>query len=105
MAEGKDTKSLEMRITRLENAIGKLTAGKKPADISADELKTYHKVRDSLIVDYCISECERCVGGWPCVSCSTPCHICRQACINECSCGPCIMSKGGGSGGFKNLGG
>jgi hypothetical protein len=106
MAEpkAKSAKSLEMRVTQLENAISKLSQGKKPADVSADELKTYHKVRDALIVDYCISECERCVG-LPCISCHTPCVTCRTPCISECSCGPCLMSKGGGSGGFKNLGG
>src|SRR5580704_13485238 len=101
MPEGKDAKSLEMRITRLENAIGKLSQGKKPVEISADELKTYHKVRESLIVDFCISECERCIVV-RCSTCST-CVACRTPCVNECSCGPCIMGSSG-SGGFKNLG-
>ncbi len=104
MAEAKDAKSLEMRLTRLENAISKLTEGRKPVDISAEELKTFHKVRSSLIVDFCISECARCVG-IPRCSCGS-CVPCRPvACINECTCGPCIMSTSGGSGGFQDLGG
>ena len=44
MAEEHDEKSLELRITRLENAITKLAERCKPVEISADEIKAYLKV-------------------------------------------------------------
>jgi hypothetical protein len=48
MAEEQDAKSLEVRITRLENAITKLAEGTKPADLSAEEIKAYLKVGSVL---------------------------------------------------------
>ena len=103
MAEDKDAKSLEMRLTRLENAISKLAEGKTPVDVSAEEMKAYHKVRSALIVDYCISECARC--SYPrCYTCSA-CVTCVVACVNECGGGPCILGRSGGSGSFHDLGG
>jgi hypothetical protein len=104
MAESKDSKSLEMRLTRLENAIAKLSEARKPVDVSAEEMKAYHKVRSSLVVDYCISECARCAG--PRCYCGGPCVVsCISVCINECGGGPCILGRSGGSGGFQDLGG
>jgi hypothetical protein len=97
-----EAKSLEMRLTRLENAISKLAEANKAMDISADEMKTYLKVRSVMDVDYCgINDCMplRCVRCIP-VRCSRCIPV---RCINECICGPCA---GGGFGGsFGEIGG
>ena len=53
MADEKDRKSLEMRFTKLEDAIAKLVQIRKTADISAEEMKTHLKVRDALDPDFC----------------------------------------------------
>jgi len=101
--EKDDPKSHEMRLTRLENAIAQLAGSRKAADISAEEMKTYLKVRDSIEPDFCgpndcmtlcIARCLRCVR----------CIRCINRCIFECSCGPC--SPGGGvlDTGFSELG-
>jgi hypothetical protein len=104
MADEKDMKSLEMRLTKLENAIGQLAESRKAADISAEEMKTYMKVRDSLEPDFCgPNDCMRLC--WPPIACFRcfRCFRCIVRCINECSCGP--GSGGGFSGGFSELGG
>src|SRR5688572_24335056 len=102
MAE--DTKSLEMRLTRLENAIGKLAEGNKAVDISAEEMKAYLKVRGMIEVDFCgPNDCMplRCVRCIP-VRC-IPVRCIPVRCINECVCGPC--AGGGLTGGFSEIGG
>jgi hypothetical protein len=96
MADEKDRKSLEMRLAKLEDAIAKLVQIRKTADISAEELKTYLKIRDALESKICTCvplACYRCVR----------CYCYR--CINECTCGPCGGGAGGGFGGFSELGG
>ncbi|SRR6266704_922128 len=105
MADEKDLKSLDMRLTKLEDAIGRLLESRKAADISAEEMKTYLKVRDSVVEpDFCgPNDCMRLcfprVTCWNCIRC----FRCITRCINECTCGP--GTGGGFSGGFSELGG
>ena len=98
-----DPKSLEMRLTRLENAIEQLAASRKVADISAEEMKAYLKVRDSIEPDFCgpndcmtlcIARCFRCIR----------CIRCIVTCIQECTCGPCYRGGGAIDTGFSELG-
>jgi len=105
MADEKDLKSLEMRLTKLENAIGRLVESRKAADISAEEMKAYMKVRDSLEPDFCgPNDCMRlCYPRGPIFRCFRCIQICIVRCINECNCGP--GTGGGFSGGFSELGG
>ena len=102
MAEQSDPKSLEMRLTKLENAIGKLVESRKAADISAEEMKTYMKVRDAIgEPDFCgPNDCMRLCIPRTCFRCFR-CIRCINRCINECICGP-----GGGIdlGGFSDIG-
>jgi hypothetical protein len=101
--EKDDPKSLEMRLTRLENAIAQLTASRKAADVSAEEMKTYLKVRDSIEPDFCgpndcmtlcIARCLRCLR----------CFRCITRCIFECNCGPCGFGGGPIETGFSDIG-
>lgn len=100
MADEKDKKSLEMRLTKLEDAITKLVQIRKTADISAEEMKTYLKVHAALspqISGGCIS-CYGCYSCYRCLVCSR--------CNTECTCGPCLcVASGGVGGGFSELGG
>jgi hypothetical protein len=102
MPEEKDAKSLEMRLTRLENAIGKLAEGKKPVDVSAEEMKAYLKVRSLLDPQVCSIPS-------PVFRCGPVVGLCGPVrCNTECICGPCNctpwLSGGGGLGGFGELG-
>jgi hypothetical protein len=102
MAEDKDAKSLEMRITQLENAIGKLVEVKKPVDVSAEEVKAYLKVRSLLDPQFCSIPT-------PVFRCGPVVGLCGPArCLTECTCGPCNctpwLSGVGGLGGFGGLG-
>jgi len=81
MAKTRKTKSLEMRITRLENAIGQLMKGRRHVALNASEIKSYLKVHNALISGGC------------------------GDCVLQ---GPCDEIKRVGgikSGGFKDLGG
>lgn len=106
-------KRLEARVTELENRLGQLSQSPEPADFSADDLATYHKVSESLSAGpaggcvtcgtSCLSECKPCVK--PCKSCVVSCLRCIQPCINECVCGPCGFGGGGHfGGGFGGFG-
>ena len=98
-----DIKSLEMRLTKIENALGKLAEANKAMDISAEEMKTYLKVRSALDVDFCgVNDCMplRC----RCIPRCIPSRCIPTRCINECICGPCNIG-GGFSGGFGEIGG
>lgn len=103
MADEKDLQSLEMRLTKLENAIGNLAESRKTADISAEEMKTYMKVRDSLgEPEFCgPNDCMRLCVPIACFRCLR-CLRCITRCINECTCGP--GTGGGLSGGFSEIG-
>jgi hypothetical protein len=102
MADEKDLRSLEMRLTKLENAIGNLAESRKTADISAEEMKTYMKVRDSLDPEFCgPNDCMRLCVPIACFRCLR-CLRCITRCINECTCGP--GTGGGLSGGFSDIG-
>jgi hypothetical protein len=100
MADEKDRKSLEMRLTKLEDAIAKLVQIRKTADISAEELKTYLKVRDVVEDKMCF-----CVPRPAYYSCYRCVRCYCYSCINECNCGPCGRGASGGFGGFSELGG
>jgi len=102
------------RIERLELEIEdlrkQLSVRREVADISADELKAYMKVRDLVAVDYgefCgINDCFRCIAICRACQVCVVCRICR-VCDVECSCGPCNiggLSQGGVSR-FGGLGG
>lgn len=100
-------KALELKIESLEKKIDGLGKGFEPTDITADELKAYHKVNSVLAFGEgaCgINECQpciirRCIGGGGI-------RRCIVRCINECNCGPCNPGFGGGwgGGGFGSLG-
>jgi hypothetical protein len=94
-----------MRLTKLEDAITKLAQIRKTADISAEEMKTYLKIRAVLEPDFCgPNDCMRLCIPVGCYRCHR-CLICYR-CINECICGPCGGGAGGGiGGGFAELGG
>jgi hypothetical protein len=102
-----DVKKLEMRIVELENQLKELRAGRTQTRISADEMETYMKVRDSLDIswdDFCgINDCRPCV-----VRLCGVVRLCIKRCDVECSCGPCNIGSGGffgGGGRFGGLGG
>ena len=101
-------KKLEARIVELEQALSKVPRRGEPANVSAEELKTYQKVRDALAADWgdeCgINECLRCI---PCIRvCGGGASFrCISKCINECICGPCNVCSTGGGGGFGGFGG
>lgn len=97
-------RDLEGRIERLEQAFGpRLT--REAADISADEMKAYLKVRDVIAADFgdfcSINDCFRCVV--MCRACMV-CRVCRvcRLCDVECICGPCNI--GGMTGGLRDFG-
>ena len=110
MAEAEDIKGLEMRIARIEKLVEKMAVGREPADVSAQEIAAFRKVRDVIAADwgeFCgINDCFRCI--IRCLRCVT-CVRCIVRCIVECSCGPCNPGfEGGLSGGigrFSELGG
>ena len=105
MADEKNKTSLEMRLTKLEDAIAKFAQIRKAADISAEEMKTYVKVRAALEPDFCgPNDCMRLCIPTGCIRCLV-CVRCYR-CINECTCGPCGGGLSGGfGGGFSELGG
>ena len=81
MAEQTNAKKLEARIVQLENALKALTALRKPVDLTADEIKTYLKVRDAIAGDVlgianCARGAEACVAN--CGSRGT------EACVANC---------------------
>jgi hypothetical protein len=94
MAEDK-MKNLEIRIQELENELKGLRASRRELqDISADELRAYFKVKDTLVADwgeFCgINDCMVCriCSVQPCRVCVAICQVC-QVCDVECTCGPC----------------
>lgn len=108
MADTNELKQLELRIVELEKKLELATKRTGTSQLSAEELKTYTKVRDVLAADYgemCgINDCFRCVvvrcGGVS--ACATRCIV---RCINECTCGPCnIGGLHQGLGSFSHLG-
>lgn len=94
-----EPESLDKRIAALEEQISRLnqalsaTAKPKAVDISADDVASFHKVRDALAGgdwgEFCgINDCFR---PRPCLvqPCVVACRPCIVQCINECTCGPC----------------
>jgi hypothetical protein len=83
---------------------------REAADLSADEIRAYQKVRDVIAADwgeFCgINDCFRCIIN-RCLRCYTPVPIpIPRPCDFECSCGPCnVGGMGGGLGRFSGLGG
>lgn len=110
MAEEKVAR-LELRIKQLEDQIKELRAEPEIQDVSADDIRVYRKVRESLQADFAcgINECQPCIVPRPCIRCVRPSIRCvRCACV-ECVCGPCaacLSSPGsaGGMGRFSDLG-
>ena len=113
---GKEAKSLDVRIEELEKKLDKLTRTFEPADITAEEMRAFTKVAAAFGWEgggACgLNECMRCSPGviprpygWPpirpCIPTPRPCI---PRCINECTCGPGGGWSGGG-GDFGNLGG
>lgn len=109
MAENDNVKRLEMRIAKLEEMIGQMGARRAPAEVTAEEIKAYQKVRDVLAADwgeFCgINDCFRCIIVRCITRCIALCDVVCRPCDVECSCGPCNM---GGLGGrlrrFSDLG-
>ena len=93
MAEQTNAKKLEARIVQLENALKALTALSKPVDLSADEIKTYLKVRDAiagavLCIAHCASRAEVCVancGSRGTEACVANCGSRAAACVANCA--------------------
>lgn len=96
MADPEDIKKLELRISRLESVLEKVVPTRQAVDISAEEMKTYQKVRDVVAADwgdFCgINDCFRCIVR--CFRCFS-CYVCRR-CDVECICGPCNPGLGAG---------
>ena len=97
-----NVKRLEARIAELESKLAAGGGRPQAAEITADEMKAFQKVRDIVAADWgdmCgINDCFRCLK-----PCYTPCIVrCIYRCINECV-GPCL--PGGGGGGFTGGGG
>lgn len=109
MAGQEEFEALKGRIEELEN---KLAASQEAvgarAEITAEELQAFVKVRDILATDWgdnCgINECMRCIVNRCVTACVTRCIT---VCLAECTCGPCNLGQfGGGSlGRFGGLGG
>jgi hypothetical protein len=110
MAQSDDLKKLEMRIDKLESMLSSSARAREAADLTADEIKAYQKVRDVVAADYgefCgINDCFRCIV-FRCLRCYEPVPIpIPRPCDVECSCGPCNVGRfGGGAGRFSGLGG
>ena len=99
-------KRLEGRIIELENELKQMRASRQQAaNITAEEMQTYLKVRGTLAWDpdtSCgINECSRCIITF--CSCIVPCRICGP-CDVECTCGPCNFGYLG-RGGLSRFGG
>ncbi|MEY9905205.1 hypothetical protein ABIA35_001421 [Catenulispora sp. MAP12-49] len=94
---------LKGRIVELENALKGRAAAPSAADLTPEELATYHKVKAALGADSTYPvPCAPCVKCYPCYTCYV-CHSCY--CATECTCGPCIQAgAGGGAGRFGGLG-
>src|SRR5258708_4753882 len=89
-------KKLEARIVELEQRLGDMPRRPEPADISADELKAYQKVKARLSADWgdeCgLNECMRCLpASFRCYRCLPASFRCITRCINEC--GPIINRR------------
>ena len=103
MAEQTNAKKLEARIVQLENALKALTALRKPVDLTADEIKTYLKVRDAIAGDVlgianCARGAEACVAN--CASRGTEACVANcgsrgtEACVANCAsrAAPCVAN-------------
>jgi hypothetical protein len=100
-----DIRALKDKVAALEKALEMAQGQSVAADITADDIKSFKKVRDVIAFDpdnVCgINECFKCVT--ICRTCAV-CRICRvcRVCDFECVCGPCNM--GGKGGRFGDLG-
>ncbi len=125
VAEQTNAKKLEARIVQLENALKALSALRKPVDLTADEIKTYLKVRDAIAGDVlgiancargaeaCVANCasrgtEACVAncGSRAAPCVANCASRAEACSSPSSRGGCDIGYlgGGGLARFSDLG-
>ena len=110
-----EMKELSLRIERIERMVESIAVERAPsaaADLSADEISAFRKVRDVVAQDFerfCgINDCFRCIV----TRCGFLCEfVCGRGgpCDVECSCGPCGFGGGGGGFGgrvnrFGNLG-
>ena len=109
MDQERETQDLELRIRKLEDALGQARARRQSIDVSPEDIQAYRKVRDALAFDpetVCgINECMPCIIR-PCVvnpCVINPCIIRR--CDVECICGPCGFGGFGGFGGGGRFGG
>jgi hypothetical protein len=99
MPSEKDLNPLEMRLTKLDDAIGLLVESRKTTDFGADEMRTFTTLDpdDERPCAVCVV-CRVCM---VCFGCNT-CARCAR-CANEFTCG---LDVGGGfSDGFSQLGG
>jgi hypothetical protein len=91
-----DLKELSLRIEKMEKMLESL-AGERAqvtaADLSADEVKAFQKVRDVIAADFgrfCgINDCFRCIIVRCATVCQVVCDVVCTPCDIECSCGPC----------------
>jgi hypothetical protein len=91
-----DVEALRRRVAELEKL---LEARREPVDVTADEIRAFHKVSDLLAMDwgdFCgINDCYR----PPVIRCANRCvQGCVVRCIYECSCGPCNQGPWGTGG-------
>jgi len=107
MPEKPSEKSLEMRVAELEDKLSKM-------HITEEEWKTYQKVAAAMGGQAAGMEAAAAPMATAAIRTCTirtcvirTCIIsCIIQCINECSCGPCVMGGPGGMGGsgFGGLG-
>jgi hypothetical protein len=91
-----DANDLSSRLARLEKLVESMAkSATRPdvADISAEDIAAFRKVRDVIAFDpdgVCgINECFKCVSLCrPCQVCQVVCRVCK-VCDFECTCGPC----------------
>ncbi len=112
MATADELKKVNVRLERLEKRLDTVAKAPKTAELSAEDISAYHRVRTALWEDgTCgINETSPCVVQLcrgPIRICDIVClRICR-ACDTECTCGPCGVYERASYGGrrFGDLGG
>ncbi len=95
MPNGEELKEVKVRLQKLEERLASMGGGSRVAELSADEISAYHKVRTALWEEgSCgINETSPCVVQ----ICRVPERICTvicRACDVECTCGPCNVLGG-----------
>jgi hypothetical protein len=107
MAKETDIKRLEARIVELENTLKALLVTKEPVDLSANDIKSYLKVRDALACDiFKCSPTKRCSPGfYGQIEVFSKCSCIPTVCWVSRACAACFSGDvGGGGERFTDLG-